>query len=81
MTDPAEFVHNVQAARALGYWVTEAQLDPGLRGIATPLKDRKGECVGAIGMTTPMMPLTREQTIERFLPLLQDAAQALRPIL
>ena len=51
------------------------------RGIATPLKDRKGECVGAIGMTTPLLPLTRDQTIERFLPLLQDAAQALRPIL
>jgi IclR family pca regulon transcriptional regulator len=81
VTDPAEFLHNVHAARALGYWVTEAHLDAGLRGIATPLKDRKGECVGALGMTTPMMPLTREQTIERFLPLLQDAAQALRPIL
>jgi len=81
VTDPAEFLHNVHGARTLGYWVTEAQLDPGLRGIATPLKDRKGECVGAIGMTTPMLPLTRDQTIERFLPLLQDAAQALRPIL
>ncbi|MCW5656090.1 MAG: helix-turn-helix domain-containing protein [Burkholderiaceae bacterium] len=81
VTDPAEFLHNVHAARALGYWVTEAHLDAGLRGIATPLKDRKGDCVGALGMTTPMMPLTREQTIERFLPLLQDAAQALRPIL
>ncbi len=80
VTDPAEFVHNVHAARALGYWVTEAQLDAGLRGIATPLKDRKGECVGAIGMTTAMLPLTREQTVERFLPLLQEAAQALRPI-
>jgi IclR family pca regulon transcriptional regulator len=80
ITDPAEFVHNVHAARALGYWVTEAQLDAGLRGIAVPLKDRKGECVGAIGSTMPMTPLTRDQTIERFLPLLQDAAQALRPI-
>ena len=81
ITDPAEFVHNVHAARALGYWVTEAQLDAGLRGIAVPLKDRKGECVGAIGSTMPMTPLTRDQTIERFLPLLQEAAQALRPIL
>jgi IclR family transcriptional regulator, pca regulon regulatory protein len=81
VTDPAEFLHNVHGARALGYWVTEAHLDAGLRGIATPLKDRKGECVGALGMTMPLMPLTREQTIERFLPLLQDAAQALRPIL
>jgi IclR family transcriptional regulator, pca regulon regulatory protein len=81
VTDPAEFVHNVQAARALGYWVTEAQLDAGLRGIATPLKDRRGDCVGAIGSTMPLLPLTRDQTIERLLPLLQDAAQALRPIL
>jgi IclR family pca regulon transcriptional regulator len=81
VTDPAEFVHNVHAARALGYWVTEAQLDAGLRGIAMPLKDRKGECVGAIGATMLMTPLTRDQTIERFLPLLQDAVQALRPIL
>src|SRR5919205_81646 len=39
ITDPAEFVHNVHAARALGYWVTEAQLDARLRGIAVPLKD------------------------------------------
>jgi len=29
----------------------------------------------------PMLPLSRDLVIERFLPLLQDAAQALRPIL
>jgi len=81
ITDPAVFVDYVHAARALGYWVTESQLDAGLRGIAMPLKDRKGECVGAIGITLPMAPLTRDQTIERFRPLLQEAVQALRPIL
>lgn len=81
VTDPQQFIADVQGARALGYWVTESQLDAGLRGIAMPLKDRKGACVGAIGITLPMAPLTREQTVERFRPLLQDAAQALRPIL
>ena len=71
----------VLAARALGYWVTEQLLDPGLRGIAVALRDRKGECRGAIGMTMPIQPHRREQMIARMLPLLQEAAQALRPLL
>lgn len=71
----------VLAARALGYWVTEQLLDPGLRGIAVALRDRRGECQGAVSMTMPMQPLGREETIARMLPLLQEAAQALRPLL
>lgn len=81
VTDKAKFLEMVLHARALGYWVTEQMLDAGLRGIALALKDRRGRCKGAIGMTLPMQPLTAEQTIERMLPQLQDAAQAMRPIL
>ena len=58
-----------------------AQLDPGLRGLAVALKDRKGECLGAVSTTMPMHPITREQMVERFLPMLQECAQALRPLL
>ena len=79
--DPARFRDWVEATRALGYWVTEQQLDSGLRGIAMPLLDRKAECKGAIGMTVPMLPHPREQLVARMLPLLQEAAQALRGIL
>jgi IclR family pca regulon transcriptional regulator len=79
--EAARFREVVQAARTLGYWVTEQQLDLGLRGIAVPLKNRKGDCVGAVGMTLPIQPLGREETIARMLPLLQDAAQSLRPLL
>ena len=69
------------AARRLGYWVTEAQLDAGLRGVAVALKNRKGEVKGAIGTTLPMHPHTREQLIETFVPLLQGCALQLRPLL
>jgi IclR family pca regulon transcriptional regulator len=79
--DGARFRETVLAARALGYWVTEQLLDPGLRGIAVALRDRRGECHGAIGMTMPTQPQTREQMVARMLPLLQEAAQALRPLL
>lgn len=81
VTNAAVFREHVLMARALGYWVTEAQFDPGLRGLAVPLKDRKGECKGAVSTTMPIHPLTREQMVERFLPLLQECALALRPVL
>ena len=81
ITDRAQFLDRVLQARAAGYGLTEQMLDAGLRGIAVALKDRKGQCKAAVGMTLPMQPLSREQTIERMLPLLQEAAQALRPII
>lgn len=81
VTDAKPFKTQVQAARALGYWITEAQLDAGLRGIAVALIDRKGECKGAIGTTVPMSPGTREQMVDHLLPQLQDCALALRPLL
>ncbi|MBI3369236.1 MAG: helix-turn-helix domain-containing protein [Burkholderiales bacterium] len=81
VTDPQQFVETVRAARALGYWTSNQLLDPGLRGIAIPMKDRHGECKGAIGMTVQSQAYTPETLVDRLLPLLHDAVQALRPIL
>ena len=81
VTDPARYRETVLAARALDYWSTEQQLDLGLRGIAVAVKDRKGECVGAIGMSVNMQGQTQAQMIEALLPSLRDAARALRTIL
>ena len=78
---PERFLEGVHAARALGFWVTDQQLDLGLRGIAVPLIDRRGECKGAVGMTLQTQGVTREQTVARLLPLLQETAHALRPLL
>ena len=81
VTDPDVFRQHARGARALGYWITEQQLDLGLCGIATALRDRKGECKGAVGMTLPSTAYTQDQLRERLLPLLQEAAQSLRPLL
>ena len=79
--EPARFRDNALTARALGYWVTDQQLDLGLCGIAIPLKDRTGECKAAIGMTLQSSAYNAESMVEKLLPLLRDAAQALRPLL
>jgi IclR family pca regulon transcriptional regulator len=81
VTEPARFREIVHAARALDYWMTDQQLDLGLSGIAMALKDRKGECKGAIGMTVQSQVYTGEQMVEKLLPLLREAAQSLRPLL
>jgi IclR family transcriptional regulator, pca regulon regulatory protein len=81
VTDPAVFRSHVLAARSLGHWMTESQLDAGLRGVAVALRDRKGECKGAVGMTLPGAAFTPEQITQNLLPLLNEVAQALRPLL
>jgi IclR family pca regulon transcriptional regulator len=76
------FRSQVRQARALGYWHTEQQLDPGLRGVAVPLIDRKGRCKGVVGTTMPMTAYrTSQHMLDAVLPPLQETAQALRPLL
>ena len=46
------------------------------------LIDRKGRCRGALGMTVPMPAYkSGEHMVEAVLPLLQETAQQLRPVL
>jgi IclR family transcriptional regulator, pca regulon regulatory protein len=78
----ATFRSQVRQARALGHWHTEQQLDAGLRGVAVALIDRKGRCKGAVGTTMPMTAYRHaEHMLQTVLPPLQEAAQALRPLL
>jgi IclR family pca regulon transcriptional regulator len=80
VVDPVKFRDNVMTARALGYWLTEQQLDPALRGIAVPIKDRKGECRGSIGMTLQSQSYTTESMLQKLLPALREVTIELRPI-
>lgn len=81
VTDPARFREAVMTARASDYWATDQQLDLGLRGISVALKDRRGECKGAVGMTVQSQSYDAAQTVDKLLPLLREVAQTLRPLL
>ena len=69
-----------RASLASGETVNVSVLD-GHEVVVVALKNRHGECKGAVSMTLPIHPLTREQTIERMLPLLLEVVQALRPLI
>ena len=81
VTDKARFRAQLREAREHDYWSTRQQLDPGLSGIAVALKDRKGVCKCAVGMSVPSTNYTDAQMVERLLPLLRETAQLLRPLL
>jgi len=81
VVEASRFREHVMAARTLGFWMTEQQLDPALRGIAVPVKDRKGECRGSIGMTLQSQSYTQESMLEKLLPALREVSVELRPIL
>lgn len=67
--------------RRRGWALSEQQLELNYRGMAVPLLDRHNQVHGAISIT---MPINREETdhaLMRVLPVMQEAAKNLRPLL
>jgi IclR family pca regulon transcriptional regulator len=81
MTDPAQFRAAVTQAAQRGYGWAQQYVDPGLCGLAVPLSDRKGRCVGALSMTFQAQTYPDDTCLARLLPPLQDTASTLRAIL
>jgi IclR family pca regulon transcriptional regulator len=75
------FVDEVRRARQQDHWVSVGQLDVGLSGVATVLRDRHGDCKAAIGMTLQSQTWPPELISARLVPALLDTAQTLRPLI
>lgn len=78
ITDRSRMHQELMRIRTQGWALSEQQLELGYRGIAVPLRDRKGEVVAALSVTLPMGHETFEDALSRVLPVLRDTALALR---
>lgn len=78
---PEQFIAQVQQARQQNHWISVGQLDAGLTGVATALRDRFGECKGALGMTLQTAAWPLEAVVSRLVPQLLETAQVLRPLI
>jgi IclR family pca regulon transcriptional regulator len=78
ITVKADLNRVMQGMRHQGWALSEQQLELGFRGIAVPLRDRKGETIAALSVTMPIGQETSEDALARVLPVLRDTAQALR---
>jgi IclR family transcriptional regulator, pca regulon regulatory protein len=79
--DPARFRDQVVRMRELSYSIADQQLELGWRGIAVPLRDRHGECLGALSVTMAVEAISVDDMVANVLPLLREAETGLRGLL
>src|SRR6267378_2098084 len=71
----------IATARSRGYALLEQQLDPGMRGIAVPVRSRTSEVVGGISVSLPMGSETTSAATSRALPVLREVEYSLLALL
>lgn len=62
ITTVRELLIELERVRRSGYAYDEEELHPGVRCLASPIRDHRGRIVGAFGLSMPATRLTRENT-------------------
>jgi IclR family transcriptional regulator, pca regulon regulatory protein len=75
ITDRAALRDAILAAGADGVSLVDEELEPGLRSIAVPIRDRTGRTVAAINVSTQSARLSAQTMTADVLPALRDAAR------
>jgi IclR family pca regulon transcriptional regulator len=71
----------IKRIRQQGWSLSEQQFDLSYRGIAVPLKDLRGDLIGALSVLMPIQGESSEAVEKRIVPVLQEAAQSLRNLI
>ncbi|MBC3885292.1 IclR family transcriptional regulator domain-containing protein [Undibacterium griseum] len=77
ITDKDALFAELCAIREQGYGVTENQFEIGLRGISVPLKNRRGNLVGALSISMMISSCSKAEATSKCLPALQAAANSM----
>lgn len=67
----------VRKAQELGYATTDEELDYGMRSIAVPVTNSRGQIVGSIGGSASTSRATIQQMIKEFFPVMREYAAKL----
>jgi len=78
LVSPVELKKMLLQVRSQGYAIANQQMEIGLRSIAVPVRDKAGTVVSGINIIGPTTRMGIEHMRTRFLPLLREAAEALR---
>ena len=71
----------IATARSRGYALLEQQVDPGMRGVAVPIRSRTSQVVGAISVSLPIGNESTSAATSRVLPVLREAEHSLHALL
>jgi Bacterial transcriptional regulator len=76
MTDKAALYRRLQAIREAGYGTDEEEYTIGVRCVAVPIRDQRGQVVAAMSISVPVIRFD-EEIATRALTLLLDGASGL----
>ena len=77
VTDPSALRAELARVREQGWSLVDGELEPGLRSIAVPLRDRAGVVLAALNVSTSATRDTVDRVVEVYLPALRSAAAAI----
>lgn len=77
VTDADALRQELDRVRAQGWALVDGELEPGLRSVAVPLRDRRGDVVAAVNVSTSATRDSVEHVVQRHLPVLRETAAAI----
>ena len=77
LTDEASLRAELAVISARGWSLVDQELEPGLRSLAAPVRDRDGRVVAALNVSTHAARYSLEQLHDDLAPVILDAARAL----
>ena len=77
MTDASALHDELVQVREQGWSLVDGELEPGLRSIAAPLRDRGGGVVAALNVSTSATRDTVDRVVDDHPPALRSAADAI----
>lgn len=75
ITEPQALFDRISADHAQRFSIVDEELERGLRALAVPVRDRSGQAIGAINLSTHSTRTTRNEMRQQFLPELNRIAE------
>jgi IclR family pca regulon transcriptional regulator len=81
LTDRDRLREELARVRAQGHALVDQEFEPGLRTVAVPLRNRRGEVVASMNVSVHAARVSIPDLLDRCLPMLLQAQEQLKPLL
>jgi IclR family pca regulon transcriptional regulator len=80
-TSMREILKEIAFVRTRGYAISDEELEIGLRSIAVPIRNGRGDLIAAMSLSVATTRMTRDQLVEQLVPELETARRTFGSLL
>ncbi|MFC5497662.1 IclR family transcriptional regulator C-terminal domain-containing protein [Caenimonas terrae] len=80
-TGMREILREIALVRTRGYAISDEELELGLRSVAVPIRNGRGELVAAMSLSVATSRMTRDQLVDKLVPELDAARRTFAALL